>query len=337
MARVLLLFGGRSAEHEVSCVSAVSVAAALEEGGHRVIPVGIDKSGRWFLADAAERPFRAEGRPVSLTLPGGNLTSGDDEVGFDVAFPVLHGPFGEDGRIQGAFDIAGVPYVGCGVLGSAMAMDKDVAKRLARDAGIATTRWQVVRRGEFDDDAAGVVDVVASMLGLPVFVKPAELGSSIGVAKASTDAELKDALLRALELGDKSIVEEHIAGREIEVGVLEGPRASAPGEIVIESDWYDYDAKYNDTSSRFVTPAQLTSAQVATVQQLACRAFETLECHGLARVDFFFEKPGRGFILNEVNTMPGFTPISGFPLMWQASGMSYPELCNVLVDLALAS
>ncbi|HEX9856033.1 MAG TPA: D-alanine--D-alanine ligase family protein [Acidimicrobiia bacterium] len=335
MARVLLLFGGRSAEHEVSCVSAVSVADALAEGGHRVIPVGIDRSGDWFLADAGERPLRAEGRRVTLSLPGGSLVSGEDEVGFDVAFPVLHGPYGEDGRIQGAFDMAGVPYVGCGVLGSAVAMDKDVAKRLARDAGIATTRWQMVRHADLRDDAPAVVDEVAGLLGFPVFVKPAELGSSIGVAKASTDAELKDALLRAFELSDKALVEETVTGREIEVGVLEGPRASAPGEIVIEAEWYDYEAKYNDDASRFVAPARLTRSQVATVQQLACRAFEALECRGLARVDFFFEKPGRGFILNEVNTMPGFTPISGFPLMWQASGMSYPELCNELVELAL--
>lgn len=334
MARVLLLFGGRSAEHEVSCVSSVAVLEALEGAGHQVIPVGIDREGAWFLADSAKRPLEAVGRPAALQLPAGTLHAAGDEIGFDVVFPVLHGPFGEDGTIQGVFEISGVPYVGCGVLSSALAMDKDNAKRVIAAAGIATTPWMVVRADNFSDPGERVEDIVKE-LGLPVFVKPAELGSSVGVSRAGTEAELKDGIMTAFRYGRKAIVEEAIVGREIEVAVLEGPRVSVPGEIILKAQWYDYDAKYNDATSEFVAPADLIEPEVALVRSLAAQAFDALECRGLARVDFLYEQGGRGFLLNEVNTMPGFTPISGFPKMWEASGMSYPELCNELVELAL--
>ncbi len=336
MTRVLLLFGGRSAEHEISCTSAVAIGDALLEAGYQVVPVGIDKEGRWWLADLTQRPLRAEGREASLELPGGVIRSSGDVVGFDVVFPVLHGPFGEDGTVQGVFETAGVAYVGCGVKASAVAMDKDVAKRLLRDAGIGVTRWRALRTSDFDDAPRMVGDLVED-LGLPAFVKPAELGSSVGVTKAATDAELKDGILKAFEYGPKVVVEEAIRGREIEVSVLEGPRVSVPGEIVIEADWYHYEAKYQDEMSRFVAPAELTEPETETVRSLAGRAFEVLECRGLARVDFFLEQPGRGFLLNEVNTMPGFTPISGFPKMWEASGLDYPQLCRELVTIALES
>ena len=278
--------------------------------------------------------MHASGRPVGLQLPSGTLQAGDDEIAFDVVFPVLHGPFGEDGTIQGVFEIAGIPYVGCGVLSSALAMDKDNAKRVIEAAGIATTPWMIVRSGDFFDPGATIEGIV-DRLGLPLFVKPAELGSSVGVSRATTEAELKDGILEALDYGDKVVVEEAISGREIEVAVLEGPRISVPGEIVIKQQWYDYDAKYNDESSEFVAPADLSESETAQVRAMAAAAFEALECRGLARVDFLFERGGRGFLLNELNTMPGFTPISGFPKMWAASGMSYPELCNELVTLAL--
>ncbi len=276
----------------------------------------------------------AAGRPASMRLPEGALYAAGDEVGFDVVFPVLHGPFGEDGTMQGVFEIAGVPYVGCGVLSSALAMDKDNAKKVIEAAGIATTPWMTVRAESFSDPSATVESLVKA-LGLPLFVKPAELGSSVGVTKAATDAEVKEGIVRALGYGPKVIVEEAIKGREIEVAVLEGPRVSVAGEIVITTEWYDYDAKYNDATSAFVAPAELTGPQMALVRRLAGDAFAALECSGLARVDFLFEERGRGFILNELNTMPGFTPISGFPKMWEASGMTYPELCNELVALAL--
>lgn len=318
----------------MSCTSAVAIGDALDTAGYQVLPVGIDREGRWWLTDGSHHPYRATGRPASLELPRGVVHCSGDEIGFDVVFPVLHGPFGEDGTVQGMFEMMGVPYVGSGVKSSALAMDKDFTKRLLRDAGIDVPKWRVVRAGEFDD-AASVVAQLVSDLGAETFVKPAELGSSVGVMSVSTEADLKDGIERALGFGPKAIVEETIHGREIEVAVLEGPRASVPGEIVIQSGWYDYDAKYHDEASRFVAPAALTDAQTEVVRALAAAAFETLECSGLARVDFFLEVPGRGFLLNEVNTMPGFTPISGFPKMWEASGMSYPDLCRELVELAL--
>ncbi len=333
MARVLLLFGGRSAEHEVSCSSAVAVLQALRDAGHQVISVGIDRSGSWFLADDSRRPMVAAGRPVSFRVPEGRLIADRDEILFDVAFPVLHGPYGEDGTIQGAFEMANTPYVGCGVTASALAMEKDFAKQVFSQQRIPTARWVAVHTDDFGDPTS-VVDLIVRRLGLPVFVKPAELGSSVGVAKATTDAEFKDAISDALRYGAKVIVEEFIDGREIEVAVL-GGRASVPGEVVIQTDWYDYESKYNDESSEFVAPARLTPPQSTVVRDLAERAFHALGCKGLARVDFFFEEKGRGFVINEINTMPGFTPISGFPTMWQASGMTYGELCDELVQLAL--
>ncbi len=308
---------------------------AHREGGHRVIPVGIDREGAWFLADTTRRPLRADGRAVTLAVPDGMLHSGADEVGFDVVFPVLHGPFGEDGTVQGLFAIAGKPFVGCDVLSSALAMDKDVARRLFTAAGIPTSRAIVVRADDYRADPLDTVSAAAEALGLPMFVKPAALGSSVGITRATTELEVKEGIDEALRYGEKVILEEEVLGREIEVAVLDGPRASVPGEILLGSGWYSYDAKYHDESSRFEAPANLPDARSAEVRELARRAFVALECRGLARVDFFYEPGGRGFLLNEVNTMPGFTPISGFPMMWQASGMTYPELCNELVDLAL--
>lgn len=316
-------------------MSAVAIYDALTEGRHQVLPVGIDRTGDWHIIDPSRRPFQAEGRPVSLSIPDGMLRSGQDDLGFDVVFPVLHGPYGEDGTIQGLFEIVGKPYVGCGVLSSAMAMDKEVAKRLFVEAGIPTARWEVVRGDAYRADPAGTVERVIDMLGLPVFVKPGSLGSSVGITKVLAPNDLKEGIDEALRHGDKVIVEEEISGREIEVAVLDGPRAAHPGEVHAGDEWYTYDAKYHNEASRFETPADLSPARSAEVRSLAKRAFTALECRGLARVDFFLERDGRGFLLNEVNTMPGFTPISGFPKMWMASGMSYAELCNELVELGL--
>jgi D-alanine-D-alanine ligase len=327
MARVLLVFGGRSAEHEISCVSAVAILEALTGAGHDVVPVGIDRSGGWHLADPRSDPLIASGPELSFSLPGGTI-SASAPIPFDVVFPVLHGPFGEDGTIQGMFDMAGVRYVGCGVLASAVAMDKDVAKRLFGAAGIPTPDYRVIHGAH---DAA-----TAEEVGYPLFVKPAAMGSSLGVSRVTEPAALPAAIETAFGFSDKVIVEEAVAGREIEVAVLEGPRTSVPGEIVIEGDWYDFDAKYTDAASEFVAPADLTDAESAQVQAMAATAFTALGCRGLARVDFLFEPGGRGFLINEVNTMPGFTPISGFPKMWIAAGMSYAELCDELVQLALA-
>ena len=315
-------------------MSAVAAFAALRERGHDVIAVGIDKQGRWHASEGG-RTMRAEGRLAEFRLPEGKLLVGTDEVNFDVVFPVLHGPFGEDGTIQGVFEIAGVPYVGCGVLASAVAMDKDVTKRLATEAGIPVVPWVRVTRRHFEDDAAHEIARVVDEIGFPAFVKPANLGSSVGVSVVESEAELKEAILTAFDHDDKVLVEPAIRGREIEVAVLDGPRVSLAGEIFVTSGFYDYDAKYNDPTSRFEAPAVLTEPEMDVVRSYAAEAFEALGCTGLARVDFFFEERGRGFLLNEVNTMPGFTPISGFPKMWEASGVSYPELCDFLVDTAL--
>lgn len=275
----------------------------------------------------------AAGRPVSFRVPEGRLIAGSDEIQFDVAFPVLHGPYGEDGAIQGMFEMSDTHYVGCGVTASALAMDKDFAKQLFVQQRIPTSRWVAVTESDLDGGKS-VLESIARSIAFPAFVKPAELGSSVGVAKASTEAELEASIRDALGYGYKAIVEEFIDGREIEVAVL-GGKASVPGEIAIETDWYDYDSKYNDESSQFVAPARLTPPQSTEVRDLAERAYRALGCRGLARVDFFLEERGRGFVINEVNTMPGFTPISGFPTMWQASGMTYGELCDELVRLAL--
>jgi len=335
MARVLLLFGGRSSEHEVSCASAVSVHDALVDDGHRVVLVGIDRKGEWHLADPTFRPFRAEGRAVEMRVPGGSLLSGDDEIAFDVVFPVLHGPQGEDGTIQGLLETCNVPYVGSGVPGSALAMDKDLAKRVVQASGIETTPWIRVLRPRWDDDPRGVTEQVATSLRYPVFVKPSAQGSSIGVSRATSDQELQEAVNAAYRYDTKVIIERAVPGREIEVAVLDGPRASIPGEVIVGADFYTYDAKYSDDTSRFEVPAQIPESAAHEVATLAERVFVELGLSGFARVDFFYQSNGK-FLFNEVNTVPGFTSISGFPKMWVASGMTYQELCGHLVTAALS-
>jgi len=334
MAKVAVFFGGRSAEHEVSCVSAVAVVEALGEKGHEVLAIGIGRDGSWHLADSETRPLAAEGIEAVFEMPSGAIRAGEDRHRFDVAFPVLHGPYGEDGTGQGMFEMAGVPYVGSGVIGSSVAMDKDIAKRLFRDAGLAISPFVTIRSGDFAEDPAGVISAVREELGYPVFVKPAELGSSVGISRADDDGAFKDAVHEAFRHGDKAVAEQEVAGREIEVAVLEGPRASVPGEVVV-AGWYTYDAKYQDDATTLLVPAPLSDAAAATVRALAEQAFTILECRGLARVDFFYEEDGRGFVINEINTMPGFTPKSMFPMMWAATGMTYPDLCDELVSLAL--
>jgi D-alanine-D-alanine ligase len=335
VARVAVFFGGQSGEHEVSCTSAVSTVAALRTRGHEVVAVGIDRVGGFHLADPDGNPLVASGPSLQLEVPGGRLLGAGEPIAVDVAFPVLHGPYGEDGTIQGLFEMAGIAYVGSGVLGSAIAMDKDVAKRLCRDAGIPVGEYLVIRRGEFLTAPGDAVDRIGGAIGYPLFVKPANLGSSVGISRAEDEASLKDAIHLALEHDRKVLVESEVKGREIEVAVLEGPRASVPGEIIVASGWYTYDAKYRDDATRIEVPAALSEAATERVRDLACRAFTALECQGLARVDFFYEEEGRGFLLSEVNTMPGFTSRSMFPTMWEATGLPYADLCDELVGLAL--
>lgn len=349
--RLLLLFGGQSAEHDVSRVSAVAVARALDPDRYDVVPVAITREGRWLLADRAraaletgEFPsaFDVDGPPVRLAdrRPGlgssvVRLESGGNPLGaVDVAFPLLHGPYGEDGTVQGLLELAGLPYVGSGVLGSAVGMDKVMMKRAFTACGLATPRCIALRD---DGVTKAELDRCETELGYPCFVKPANLGSSVGVSRATDRAGLEEAVEIALRFDEWILVEEGIAGREIEVAVL-GDRpaeASLPGEIVPGADFYTYEDKYLDDSAELRAPADLDPDRIAEVRRLAVAAFEACRCEAMARVDFFLEDPGRGFLVNEVNTIPGFTPISMYPRLWEVTGVPYPELLDRLVALAL--
>jgi D-alanine-D-alanine ligase len=351
--RVAVVYGGRSSEHGVSVVSAGSVLAALDPAKYDVIAIGITPTGSWVLTDAEPATLRitdrtlpevSKGTPVFLPPdPSSRALVTLDPAGgvevlqaVDVVFPVLHGRFGEDGTIQGLLEMAGVAYVGPGVLASAAAMDKSVAKKLLAADGLPVGGYLTVRRGEMPAPA----DV--EHLGSPLFVKPARSGSSVGISKVTDladPADLAAAVEFAFRYDDKVLVEAAIAGREIECGVLEGPdgqpMASVPAEIrlVGDHDWYDFEAKYLDDACEFDIPADLPAELTAQVRDAACRAFRALDCAGLARVDFFIGDGG--LIVNEVNTMPGFTPISMFPRMWAASGVPYPELVDRLIAAAL--
>jgi len=338
--RLVVLFGGQSAEHDVSCVTASHVLAAADPEKYAVQPVGITREGQWVFAEDAAKAL-AEGPkalPAALSTTGPDVDAlptvaptGDETV---VVLPLLHGPMGEDGTVQGMLELAGVPYVGAGVLGSAVAMDKAMAKQVAAGAGIPQPRYRAWREADLSDRA---LHAVIDDLGLPLFVKPANMGSSIGISKAKTFAQLEQGIALALSYDEWVVIEEAISpAREIEVAVLGNlePRASVPGEIVPGAEFYDYADKYEDGAEALI-PANLDEAETAEVQALAIRAFQLLRAEGMARVDFFYEESGRGFLLNEINTIPGFTPISMYPKLWQASGLSYPELIDELVRLAL--
>ena len=341
--RVALLFGGRSPEHDVSVLSARNVGAALAEAGHAVVPVYVDRAGRWTVepdgALDADAPEPGAGRPVLFPAEatGRVLAQGPDgaldEIAVDVAFPVLHGVNGEDGRVQGLLQTLGVPYVGPDVLGSAVCMDKDVAKRLLEAAGVPVARWATVYAGR---PAPAYADL-AEVLGETVFVKPANSGSSVGVTRVEGEGALRPALEAAFRYDRKALVEEAVAGREVEVAVLgnDEPRASAPGEIVSTSAFYDYDAKYLDAdAARMEVPADLARDVAERVRETAVEAYVALGCQGLARVDFFVTDGGR-VLVNEVNTIPGFTARSMYPVMWERSGIAAADLADTLVRLAL--
>jgi D-alanine-D-alanine ligase len=352
--RIAVVFGGRSSEHAISCVSAGSVLAALDRDRYDVVAVGITPDGRWVLApddpallaiSGRELPGVKDGRAVAL--PGdptvGGLVPLEDGPALlgqvDVVFPVLHGPYGEDGTLQGLLELADVPYVGSGVLASAVAMDKAVAKKLLQAAGIAVAPAVVVRGGEWLADSHGCAQR-ARALSLPVFVKPARGGSSIGITKVRDWADLASAVEDALRCDPKVLIEQGVGGREVECGVLEdedgAPEASVPAEVRVVGDYefYDFEAKYLDAATELTVPADLPADLTAALQNLARSAFLALDCEGLARVDFFVAPDG-GLTVNEVNTMPGFTPSSMFPRMWAASGVDYPALVDRLVRSAL--
>ena len=339
---LVVLFGGQSAEHDVSCTTAAHVLAAADPAKYRVTPIGISTEGEWALASEAVAALQIGPHALPPRLdPAGqrmspSLALGDaaDSAERTVVLPLLHGPMGEDGTVQGMLELAGVAYVGSGVLGSAVAMDKAIAKQLLIAAGIPQARFRAFADHQRTPDLpAELVD----QLGLPCFVKPANMGSSVGVSKAHTVEQLRSAIDYALTYDEWIVVEEAIVGREIEVAVIGNidPFVSVPGEIIPGDEFYSYDDKYiNDTSVGLI-PASLTDDQVAEVQAQALAVYRALRCEGLARCDFFLEHPGRGFLCNEVNTMPGFTPISMFPKMLIGSGMTYREIIDRLVELAL--
>src|ERR1700733_1782094 len=348
--RIGVLFGGRSGEHEVSLVSAASVISALDPAKYEAVPIGITKDGRWLAGTAAHKmlpPPLGEvlrtGESVMLSadpnvaalVPVSNSRA--DSLRVDVVFPVLHGTFGEDGAVQGLLDLAGLPYVGSGVLGSAVGMDKDVQKRLFLQARLPVGDFMAVRRAEWEKSRAKVLREIRKKFRFPVFVKPATLGSSVGMTKAHNAKELATAMDFAAEFAQKIMVERTILGREIELSVLgnEDPKASIPGEIIPHREFYDYAAKYLEEGTRLLIPAKLSNAQVKKFQELAVKAFRTLECLGMARVDFFLEHRTGRMLLNEINTIPGFTSISMYPKLWEASGLPYRELIDRLIELAL--
>ncbi len=364
--RVAVVFGGRSAEHAISCVSAGSVIAALDPDRYEVVRVGITPDGGWVLADPDQRLAITDGKLPEVT--GGTAVSlvgdpagrglavldpgpaiGPALTGVDVVFPVLHGAYGEDGTIQGLLEMAGLPYVGSGVFASAASMDKEFTKKLLAAAGLPQGDHVVLRdaTGAVSADPDLLDEAARERLGLPVFVKPSRAGSSIGITKVTDWAQFPEAVATAAAVDPKVIVEASVPGREVECGVLAGvggalPQASLPAEIRLRPgvDWYDFSAKYLDDSVDFDVPADLTPEQTAAVQQAARTAYLAMDCRGLARVDFFLGADGSGgdrLVINEVNTMPGFTPISMYPRMWAATGVDFTTLVDRLVEVALAA
>jgi D-alanine-D-alanine ligase len=372
--RVGVLFGGRSGEHEVSLLSAASILKAIDKKKYDVVPLGITKQGQWVNASDADRLLTGESTQAALSVQlshtkGGQLSTANAHKnganstlqlaanaemaqqdsalaqGLDVVFPVLHGTFGEDGTIQGLLELADVAYVGSGVLGSAAGMDKDVMKRLFGAAGLAQTPYLTLLRTEWRNDPKRCTKRIEAALAYPIFVKPANLGSSVGISKVHDRSELAAAMDLAASFDRKLVIEEGVGGpgakpRELEVAVLgnDAPEVSVVGEIVPGAEFYDYDAKYHSDASVPIIPAQLTKAEIKQIQAMALTAFRACDCSGLARVDFLMEprtkgKPSRIY-LNEINTMPGFTSISMYPKLWEASGLPYKKLIDRLIELA---
>jgi len=380
--RVGILFGGRSGEHEVSLLSAASVLNAIDKNKFEVVPIGITKEGRWVTAGDAERLLQGkppeearhlragdpDATPGAAVLAKGEAVvvppepvhrergmvpletaaaltrrASDRAINVDVIFPVLHGTFGEDGTIQGLFELADIPYVGAGVLGSAAGMDKDVMKSLFRAAGLPIVKHVTILRSDWETDPKKAEKLVEKNLKYPMFVKPANLGSSVGISKAHNRKELGPAIYEAAKFDRKIVIEQGVGGtkhkaREIECSVLgnDRPKASVPGEIVPGKEFYDYTAKYLDEGSQLIIPAKLAKSETKKVQDLAIKAFEAVDCSGLARVDFLMDPKTRKIYLNEINTMPGFTSISMYPKLWGATGLAYPDLIEQLIQFGLA-
>jgi D-alanine-D-alanine ligase len=346
-----VLFGGRSCEHEVSVTSARSLMQAIDKEKYEVVLIGITKEGRWLMAGDARQllqPGVVEGdnlRPVLLDYPGTRglvfqegARAGQEGLTIDIVFPILHGPYGEDGTVQGLMELAGVAYVGSGVVGSAVGMDKEMTRRVFRAEGLPQVEYAVVRRSRWEREPDAVQREVEGRFGYPVFIKPVSLGSSVGVTKAHGREEFRRGMDEAAQFDYKVMIEAEAAGcREVEVAVLgnEAPQASVVGEIVPGNEFYDYDAKYVDDSSELIIPARIAPETAETVREMALKAFRAVEAAGLARVDFFVRREDESIFVNEINTIPGFTPISMYPRLWEASGLSYGELIDHLIQLGL--
>jgi D-alanine-D-alanine ligase len=347
--RIGILFGGRSGEHEVSLLSAASILKAIDKRKYDVVPIGISKSGHWLRDTAATALLNGEPATLSLTASSADLTLAQATpaaMGVDVVFPVLHGTFGEDGTIQGLFELADIAYVGSGVLGSAVGMDKDVMKKLFSAAQLPQTPYLAILRSTWQATPAKVTKQIEATLQYPIFVKPANAGSSVGISKVHDRSELAAAMDLAASYDRKLVIEQGVGGpaakpRELEVSVLgnDTPEASIVGEIVPGAEFYDYDAKYHSDASIPIIPAPITAAQSKQIRAMAIAAFQACNCSGLARVDFLMEPNRKGtkprIYLNELNTMPGFTSISMYPKLWQATGLPYKELIDRLIQLAL--
>lgn len=360
--RVAVLYGGRSGEHEVSLMSAASVIRYLDRDKYEIVPIGIDKNGKWHVAGPELLQNQTKSLPIYRNVPEvvlpanpGAQTMGVVSVSpsavasagasaqFDVIFPVMHGTLCEDGTIQGLMELADVAYVGCGVLASAVGMDKDAAKRLARDAGIPVAPYFVIPGGKWAKGKAEYLKRAEKELGFPCFVKPANSGSSVGIHKVKSAADFEKAVQDAFKYDVKVLVEKGVNAREIEFSVLENPVYGEPplvsvaGEVTPTHEFYSYESKYLDENGAHLTiPAELTPEQMKEGQELARQVFEALECEGLSRVDLFLDKETNRFWFNEINTLPGFTSISMYPKMWEASGIPYSELLSKLVELAIA-
>ncbi len=334
--KIGVLFGGKSAEHEVSLQSAKNVINALDKNKYEVVPMGITKEGKWLLGNTSNYLLNDNNpKLIQLNTSNKEIAPINDDIRtkekIDVIFPVMHGPYGEDGSIQGLLKLAGVPYVGASVLGSAVGMDKEIMKRLLRDAGLPIGKFIVLRQGDRVNFSK-----LQKELGTPLFIKPANMGSSVGVSKVQSEKEFKKGVSEAFKYDTKILIEEFIPGREIECAVLgnEKPVASVPGEIIANQEFYSYDAKYIDEGSISEIPAKVDKKIRRRIMDLAVKSFKALNCEGMGRVDFFLKKNGQ-VIVNEINTIPGFTDISMYPKLWEASGISQPKLLDKLIALAI--
>jgi D-alanine-D-alanine ligase len=346
--RVGILFGGRSGEHDVSLQSAASVIHALDPAKYEIVPIGITREGQWRIGSGATAllpQVLESGEPVTPSVdPAGpkllplthGLPAASSQPEIDVIFPVLHGTFGEDGTVQGLLELADIPYVGAGVMASAVGMDKDVMKRLFRERGLPVLPWELVLRTDWEKEPGLVRGRIEKRLPYPVFVKPVNMGSSVGISKVHHRLELTPAIDLAAKYDRKILVERGIDAREIECSVLgnDTPQVSVPGEVVPVNEFYDYEAKYIKEGSKLVIPAALTALQTGRVQEISIRAFQALDAAGMARADFLVERKRGTVYLNEINTIPGFTSISMYPKLWEASGLPYPELLDRLIELA---